>query len=74
MFKELKSKLFEASERILMLLMNQKIYDIIMKNLLKSLLIIYKMMFQNLLLKMNEEESETEKNKIIIILKKVINE
>ena len=54
--------------------MNQKICDVIMKNLLKLLLIMHKIMFQNLSSEINEEKSETEKNEIIIILRKVINE
>ncbi len=74
LFKELKSKLFKASERILILLMNQKVHDIIMKNLLESLLIVHKMIFQNLSSEINEKESETKENKIIIVSEKVINE
>ena len=74
LFKKLKTKFFEISERILTLLMNQKVHDIIMKNLLKFLLTVHKMIFQNLLAEMTEKESETETNKIIITSKKIINE
>ena len=72
LFKKLKIKLFEAFERILTLLINQKICDI-MKNLLKFSLTVHKMMFQNLSIKITEEKLKTKKNKIIIILKKIIN-
>ena len=74
LFKKLKTKLFEVSERILTLFMNQKVYDVIVKNLLRFLPVIYKMMFQNLSAKMTEKELKMKENEIIIILKKVMNE
>ena len=45
-----------------------------MKNLLKFLLAVHKIMFQNLLVEMIEKELETTKNEIIIISEKVMNE
>ena len=45
-----------------------------MKDLLKSLLTVHKMMFQNLSSEMNEEKSEIKKNEIIIISEKIMNE
>ena len=74
LFKKLKTKLFKVSERILTLFMNQKVCDVIVKDLLKFLLAMHKIMFQNLLIKMTEEKSETEINKIIITSEKVMNE
>src|SRR5436190_17853421 len=74
LFKKLKTKLSEVSERILTLFINQEICDIIMKNLLKFLLAVHKIMFQNLSTEMTEEESETEINEIIIVSEKVMNE
>ena len=74
LFKKLKTKFFEVSERILTLLMNQEICDIIMKDLLKFLLAVHKIMFQNLSVKMTEKESETEMNEIIITSEKIMNE
>src|SRR5204863_1941144 len=48
LFKKLKTKFFEVFKKILTLFMNQEICSIIMKNLLKFLLAMHKMMFQNL--------------------------
>ena len=73
MFKKLKIKLSEVFERILTLFMNQEIHNIIMKNLLKFSLAVYKMMFQNLLTEMIKEELKMKENKIIIISEKIIN-
>ena len=74
LFKKLKIKLFEVFKKILTLFMNQEIHSIIVKDLLKFLLAVHKMMFQNLLTEMTEEESETEMNEIIITSEKVMNE
>ena len=74
LFKKLKTKLFKVSERILTLFMNQKVCDVIVKDLLKFSLAVHKMMFQNLLIKMIKKESETEMNKIIITSEKIMNE
>ena len=52
LFKKLKIKISEISEKILTLFMNQEIYDVIVKDLLKFSLTVYKMMFQNLSVKM----------------------
>ena len=46
--------------------MNQKIHNIIIKNLLKFLLAMHKMMFQNLSAKMIEKKIKMKENEIII--------
>jgi len=74
LFKKLKIKFFEVFKKILTLFMNQEICDIIMKNLLKFLLAVYKMMFQNLSAEMIEKKSEIKTNEIIITSEKVMNE
>ena len=74
LFKKLKIKFSEIFERILTLLMNQEVCNVIMKNLLKFLLTMHKMMFQNLSAEMIEEKLEMKENEIIIISRKVMNE
>ena len=73
LFKKLKIKLSEVFERILTLLMNQEVHNIIMKDLLEFSLTVHKMMFQNLSVEMTEKKSETKTNEIIIISEKIMN-
>ena len=62
--KELKNQAKKSSEKLLMLLMRQEVQEIMIQNILKSLLSIHKMMFQNLSLKLHES---IESNKVIQI-------
>ena len=48
LMKKLKNWAKKSSEKLLILFMRQEIYEIIIQNILKFLLNIYKMMFQNL--------------------------
>jgi len=52
--KKLKNQAKESSEKLLMLLMKQEIHEITVQNILKFLLNVHKMMFQNLSLKLCE--------------------
>ena len=70
----MKIKFFEISKKNLTLFMNQKIHDIIMKDLLRFLLTMHKMMFQNLSAEITEKKLKIKENEIIIILRKIMNE
>src|SRR5204863_8499198 len=52
--KKLKNQAKESFEKLLMLLMKQEIHEIMIQDILKFLFSIYKMMFQNLFLKLYE--------------------
>src|SRR5947207_7395075 len=52
--KKLKNQAKKSSEKLLMLLIKQEVHEIIIQNILKFLLSIHKMMFQNLFLKLHK--------------------
>src|SRR5436190_1620101 len=58
--KELKNQAKKSFKKLLMLFMRQEICEIMIQNILKSLLSIHKMMFQNLFLKLCENINDDE--------------
>src|SRR5438034_1071751 len=58
--KELKNQAKKSFKKLLMLFMRQEVCEIIIQDILKSLLSIHKMMFQNLSLKLHENIDDDE--------------
>ena len=52
LIKKLKNCVKKSFKKLFILLMKQEIHEIIVQNILKSLLSVYKIMFQNLSLKL----------------------
>ena len=52
--KKLKNQAKETSEKLLTLFMRQEVHKIMIQDILKSLLSVHKMMFQNLSLKLHK--------------------
>ena len=62
--KKLKNQAKESFKKLLMLLIKQEVHEITIQNILKFLLSIHKMMFQNLSLKLHENIDD---NKVVQI-------
>ena len=58
LFKKIKAHALEASEKLLTLLMSQKVEDIIIKNILDALLLVHQMIFQNLSQEVEKKTSD----------------
>ena len=58
--KELKNQVKKSSEKLLTLFMRQEVCEIIIQNILKFLLNIHKIMFQNLFLKLHKNIDDDE--------------
>ena len=58
--KELKNQVKKSFKKLLTLLIRQEIHKIMIQNILKSLFSIHKMMFQNLSLKLHENNDDDE--------------
>ncbi len=58
--KELKDQAKKSSEKLLILLMRQEVYEIMIQDILKSLLSIHKIIFQNLSSELHENINDDE--------------
>ena len=67
LFKKIKAHALEASEKLLILLMSQKVENITVKNILDALFLIHWMIFQNLF-----QEIEKEINKKIYVSSEIM--
>jgi hypothetical protein len=58
LFKKIKIHAFKVSEKLLILLISQKIENIIMKNILDASFLIHQMIFQNLSQEIKKKASD----------------
>ena len=66
--KKLKNYAKKSFKKLLILLMKQEVYKIIIQDIFKSLLSIYKMIFQNLPLKLQNDVDDNEIIQISLIM------
>ncbi len=72
LFKEIKAHAVEASEKLLVLLMSQKIESITVKNILDASSLVHQMIFQNLPRELEEEAVVSEKNEKVQVLSEAL--